>query len=154
MALDKYALRHKEVLKVLCSATRSQIEESTSEKKLQKICRRRGITLLDLVSRTIWNKLKKWNDECWSDGWENAVDFPGCDSFFSIPTRRKWEIVVCCEQQKSARLIQLTAPAEEDNNETTQVRKHECLRNFQVKVKSLAGAQSTSPLNSDDAEDL
>ena len=69
------------------------------------------------------------NDEIWSGEWVITADLPGRERFFPLPTMKKPDIVIWCEERLIVHLIELTV-LHEDDNEAAQIRKNERYENL------------------------
>ena len=101
------------------------MEDINNGKKPQKCKERRSIMFVRSGQQSFLKQKKKTvNDERWSGAWKIAGDLPGCEHFFPIPTRKKPDIVVWCEERKIVHLVELTV-SHEDNIDAAQIRKDE-----------------------------
>ena len=114
LALNRYTWRHNEVLKVLTKAAEEQVEEGKYAPKLLNP----GLGEIAFVPQgsKVPDKKKaslamEWQS---SSQWEVAADLEGCKKFFPIPTAKKPDLVIWCEEEKEVHLVELTVPHEEN----------------------------------------
>ena len=69
------------------------------------------------------------SDESWRGEWVIAADSPGSERFFSLPTTKKPDIVIWCEERLIVHLHELTV-SHEDNIEAVLIRKNERYENL------------------------
>ena len=122
LALDRYTWRHNKVLEVLYETVKKQVETRAYETQLLEPTR----TKIPFVAQGATVRRKEKDaprpERTYGQTWELAADLPGCEKLFPIPTQKKPDIVVWCEQERIVHIVELTIP-HEDNIATAHERK-------------------------------
>lgn len=114
LALDRYTWRHNKVLSVFTEVARKQVGEGMYAPKLQ----RPGQSKIEFVPQG--GKVpdrKKANESSVRPSlgrWEVAADLQGSERFFPIPTTKKPDLVIWCEEEKEVHIVELTVPYEDN----------------------------------------
>ena len=122
-ALDRYTWRHNEVLKVILDVTKKQIALINSGKRPSLPASKQFVSFVRPGQQSYYKQQQQTRkDGRWDGTWEISADLPDQERFFPIPTQKKPDIVVWCQERKILHLVELTVPYE-DNIDAAQVRK-------------------------------
>ena len=118
LALNRYTWRHNEVLRVFVDAVKKQVEECEYDTPLYEVQRNRIAFVPQGTTPPV--KVKKKRDApkhqtvAVGNQWSVAADLPGYERLFPIPTTKKPDMVVWCEEEKEIHIVELTVPHEDN----------------------------------------
>lgn len=126
LALQRYEWRHNEVLKIIADVTNKQLEKiNDGDKPRKEVVGERIHFVKEGQTSYCKRKNKTKCDEYWNGEWKMEVDLPGNNFVFPVvPTGKRPDIVVWCEERQIVRMVELTVPFE-DNIDAAEVRKQE-----------------------------
>ena len=114
LALHRYTWRHNEVLKVLFEVAKEKVEEGKYAPKMQRAGRSK-IKFVPEGGKVQVEKEESTATVYLSSGqWELGADLAGCQRAFPIPTPKKPDMVIWCEELKEVHLVELTVPHEDN----------------------------------------
>ena len=114
MALNRYTWRHNEVLKVFVDAAEKQVVAEAYGTQLQELKRNR-ITFVP-QGTTPKKKAAPRPRARRTDGrqWRVDADLKGYERSFPIPTAKRPDLVLWCEEEREIHIVELTVPHEDN----------------------------------------
>ena len=114
LALNRYTWRHNEVLKVLHETAKQQVDAHAYETQRLEPTR----TKIAFVAQGTQVRLKERDaprpERTLGEAWEVTADLPGCEGLFPVPTTKRPDMVVWCEQERKVHIVELTVPHEDN----------------------------------------
>ena len=118
LALNRYTWRHNEVLRVFVDAVKKQVEECEYDTPLYEVQRNRIAFVPQGTTPPVKEMRKrdapKHQTVAVGSQWSVAADLPGYERLFPIPTTKKPDMVVWCEEEKEIHIVELTVPHEDN----------------------------------------
>ena len=114
LALGRYTWRHNEVLRVFTRMAEEMAEDGKYAQKHKKSLPSK-IVFVPEGGKIPVGKQKSSPAELESNGqWKVAADLSGYQGLFPIPTSKKPDLVVWCEEKQEVHLMELTVPHEDN----------------------------------------